>query len=187
MAITVSLAVVVLVVTAATIRSTICFAVHLRVLARFLLMSLIHCVPLVENVPMVLHCCHRNVDAVWHGMLLVQTPTNAQPAIRKSSVRAGSAALKARNSTNRGSMLTSSLVGTSFLLPSRFGSLGRAGLGVDIRDWSTSDNNDAWATFYNLSSPTYLGGCDAWKCPMHSVDTPVIQLLWCLVTVIITI
>jgi len=55
MVITVSLAVVVLVVTAATIRSTICFAVHSRILARFLLVSLIHCVPQVENVPMVLH------------------------------------------------------------------------------------------------------------------------------------
>jgi len=41
------------------------------------------------------------------------------------------------------------------------GSLGRAGLGVGIRDWSTSDINDAWTTFYNLSSPTYLGGCAA--------------------------
>jgi len=45
----------VLVVTAATIRSTICFAVHLRIVARFLLVSLIHCVPQVENVPMVLN------------------------------------------------------------------------------------------------------------------------------------
>jgi len=45
------IAVVVLVVTAATIRSTICFAVHLRVLARFLLVSLIHCVPQVEKRP----------------------------------------------------------------------------------------------------------------------------------------
>jgi len=55
MAITVSLAVVVLVVTAATIRSTICFAVYSRVMARFLLVSLIHCVPQVKNAPMVLH------------------------------------------------------------------------------------------------------------------------------------
>jgi len=39
------------------------------------------------------------------------------------------------------------------------GSLGRAGLRVGIRDWSTFGINDAWATFYNLSSPTYLGGC----------------------------
>jgi len=30
------------------------------------------------------------------------------------------------------------------------GSLGPAGLGVGIRDWSTSDINDARTTFYNL-------------------------------------
>jgi len=79
-----------------------------------------------------------------------------------------------------------SLVLNSFLLSSKPREFGRAGLGVGIRDWSTSYINDAWATSLQPFFAN-VGGSNTWKRPMRSWDTPVIQLLWCSVTMIVTI
>jgi len=69
MAFKVHLVVMVLVVTAATTRSTICLAVLSSVLVRSQLVDLIRCASQVENVQILSH----NVDVIWHGMQLVRT------------------------------------------------------------------------------------------------------------------
>jgi len=180
--------VVVLVVTAATIRSTICFAVHSRVLARFLLVSLIYCVslPRVKNVPMVLHYSAMETWTLsgmgcylFRHLRPVCSPRK-QCTSRFSGTKGG----------------TQHIAEVCWCWLHSFchrdlGSLGRAGLGVGIRDWSTSDINDA----HEPRSTTFLQPffVSRWLCCVETPNafcngyTPVIQLLWCLVTMIVTI
>jgi len=176
--------VVVLVVTAATIRSTFCFAVHLRVLARYLLVSLMLCVPQVENDGVTLVPWKRGRCLAWDATC---PDTYAQSAIHESSVQAGSAAVKAE--LNKSRKYVDIIAGVDFI-PFAIETLGVWGLQAlelvsQIGRRLTSTTHEPRSM--NLSSPTYLGGCDAWKRQMRSGYTPVIQLFRCLITMILTI
>jgi len=76
-------------------------------------------------------------------IIIIITPTYAQSAIHESSVQAGSAALKAE--VNKSRKYADIIAGVDFIpfAIETSGVVGHAGLGVGIRDWSTSDINDA--------------------------------------------
>jgi len=180
MAITVSLAVVVLVVTAATIskRSALpCIHEFWHAFCSWASLTVYHRWKTSR-------WCYTSAMETW---TFTCPDTYAQSAIRERSIQAGPEALKAE--LNKSRKYADNIAGVYFIPFA----IETSGVGA-CRPWSWYPRLvDVWhqrrmnhvlqSFFANVS----IDGCDEWKHPMRSRDTPVIQLLWYLVTMIVII